>query len=222
MKQFLFTNVGWKLLSLLLAFLLWIAIAQEPELTTSISVPILFRNVPQGLEVATENPIDQAHLEIRGPSGRLTATNLAQVAVVFNLSSLQPGERTFTIRDNTVWGLPLGVVFSRAIPSQISLHFEHQITKDVPVEPVYEKPPAPGSAVVNYRFVPPIVRIRGPQERVQDVDHVTTDPIDLTRMRSKIGLRVHVRVPDQQIRLDSSAAVVFFATIERARNKESK
>lgn len=221
MKQRLAANLGWKLLSLLLAFLLWIAVAQQPELATSISVPILFHNVPPDLEIASE-VTDRAHLEIRGPSGRLTSASLSQVAVVFNLAAIAPGERTFTIRENTIWGLPLGVTFYRAVPSQISIRFEHQITKDVRVEPSYEQPPAPGYEVVHYQFSPSTVKIRGPEESVQDVDRVTTDPIDLTLARRRGGVRVHVHLTDPQLRLVSPAGVLFWATVEKIPNKESK
>jgi YbbR domain-containing protein len=220
-KQFFLTNLGWKLLSLLLAFLLWAAVAQQPELTTSISVPILFRNVPSDLELASDT-INQAHLEIRGPSGRLTAANLAQVAVVFNVATLQPGDRTLTIRENLVWGLPLGVVFYRAVPSQVSLRFEHQIVKDVPVEPEYQKPEPPGYVVTSYHFSPATVKIRGPEEWVKDVDHVTTDPIDLKSVIRDGKVRIHVRLPSNQVRLDSFVAVIFFGKIEKVTNKESK
>lgn len=222
MKSLLVTNVGWKLLSLLLSFLLWIAVAQDPELTTSISVPILFKQVPADLEIAGTDSIERAHLEIRGPSGRLTAANLSQVAVIFNMSTRAPGEQTFTISDKTVWGLPLGVAFYRAVPSQVSLTFEHQISKEVPVEPAYEKPPPPGYAVVSYHFSPARVKIRGPEQQVKDVDRVTTDPIDLTQVKPHSGYRVHVRLSDPQIRLDTPAAVVFTANIQKVSTKESK
>jgi hypothetical protein len=220
-KEFFVTNVGWKLLSLLLSFLLWIAVAQQPELTTSISVPILFRNVPPDLELASE-VVDRAHLEIRGPSGRLTAANLAQVAVVFNVATLPTSERSFTIRPNMVWGLPLGVDFYRAVPSQVYLRFEHQVVKEVPVAPEYDKPASEGYSVTSYHFSPGTVKIRGPEEWVKNVDHVITDPIDLKRAVKDGKFRTHVHLPNDQVRLDSPSAVIFFGKIEKVSNKESQ
>jgi YbbR domain-containing protein len=221
MKKFFVTNVGWKLTSLLLAFLLWIAVAQQPELTTSIAVPILFRNVPSDLELASE-VVDRAHLEIRGPAGRLTAANLAQVAVVFDVATLHPGERSFNIRPRMVWGLPLGVVFYRAVPSQVNLRFEHQIVKEVPVTPNYDQPEPPGYVVSSYHINPVRVKIRGPEEWVKDVDSVATDPIDLKKLIQDGKVSVHVHLPNDQVRLESSSTVVFFGKIEKVSNKESK
>ncbi len=221
MKRIFLSNIWWKLLSLLLAFLLWIVVAREPELATSISVPILFRNVPQDMEIASDVP-DRVNLEIRGPSSRLTQTSLSQAGVVLNLQDLRPGERTFTIHQTNVRGLPMGVTFYRAVPSQVSMRFEHLVTKAVPVEPAYEKGPPAGYAVVNYWFEPKDVTVRGPEERVQIMDHVATDPIDLSGVIGSTVIQEHVQVLDPQIRLDSMAHVTFHVVIQKLPNKETK
>jgi len=38
-------NLGWKLLSLLIALALWVAVAREPQLATSLTIPVEFRNM---------------------------------------------------------------------------------------------------------------------------------------------------------------------------------
>jgi hypothetical protein len=42
-------NLGWKLLSVALAVLLWITVEGEPELVTVQSVPVYYRNVDADL-----------------------------------------------------------------------------------------------------------------------------------------------------------------------------
>ncbi len=73
MRQLLTQNLGWKLLSLLLAVGLWLAIAREPEVATSLSVPVEFKNMREDLDISGNLP-DRVFLELRGPSGRLRAT----------------------------------------------------------------------------------------------------------------------------------------------------
>src|SRR5947209_5778087 len=146
MKRFFFDNLGWKRLSIVLAFLLWVVIARDPELATSISVPVRFRNIPEDLDISSE-VLERVHIEIRGPARRLAAENLSQAAVVLDLSGVQPGERTFTINDWNLRQLPIGVAFYRAVPSQVSLRFERLLSRDVPIEPVYAKAPPDGYGV---------------------------------------------------------------------------
>ena len=51
MIQLFTRNLGWKLLSLLIAIALWIAVAREPEVATSLSVPVEFRNMRDDLDI---------------------------------------------------------------------------------------------------------------------------------------------------------------------------
>ena len=60
-------NMGWKLLSLALAFTIWALVATEPELNTVTPVQLEYRNVPDGLEISS-NPVSTVRLELRGPS----------------------------------------------------------------------------------------------------------------------------------------------------------
>ncbi len=130
MIQLFTRNLGWKLLSLLIAIGLWMAVAREPEVATSLSVPVDFKNMRDDLDISGNLP-DRVRLEVRGPSGRLTRDNLSTVAVVLDLSDAQPGERTYSIRGRNL-NLPSGVVFYRAVPSQLTLHFDQLILKKNP------------------------------------------------------------------------------------------
>ena len=208
MKRLFTHNLVWKLLALAIAFLLWVGLASEPDLATSLSVPIFFRNIPEDLDISS-GIIDRVHLEIRGPARRLSPESLSQAAVVLNLSDVRAGDRTFTIRDVNIRGLPIGVAFYRALPSQIGLRFERLLTKDVPILPLYSAPPPDGYAVVKYWFDPAKVRLRGPEAHVQGIDHATTDPIDLSNIVGRDKVRVRVRLSDPQVGLETSGAVVF-------------
>jgi YbbR domain-containing protein len=215
-KRILIENLGWKVLSVALAFLLWAAVASEPELATSISVPILFRNIPDDMDISSE-VLERVHLEIRGPARRLTPESLAQTAVVLNLSDVQPGERTFTIHDRDVRQLPIGVVFYRAVPSQVGLRFERLLSRDVPIQPVYSKPPPDGYRIVSYWFSPAKVRVRGPEGHVQPIHNVMSDPIDLSGVVSKKEVRVQVRVGDPQVRLEAAPVVTYSVEMTKVR-----
>ena len=204
MKNLLLRNLPWKLLSLAIAAALWLAVAREPELATSLSVPVDFKNMPEDLDFNSAVP-DRVHLEVRGPSGRLSHDNLADVAVVLDLSEARPGERTYTIRDTSV-NVPSGVSFYRAIPSQLTLRFEHVISRDVPVKLMIQGIPY-GYRVLSTDVQPAKVRIRGPEQRVRALTQVVTDPVDLSGVVGQKELRTHVNVGDPQIRLESQVVI---------------
>jgi YbbR domain-containing protein len=220
MKQFFTHNVGWKLLSLLIAFALWIAVAREPELATSLSVPVELKNIPDDLDIGSNVP-ERAHLEVRGPSGRLSHDNLADIALILDLTDARAGERTYTLHPYN-FNLPSGVMFYRAVPSQITLRFDRVAAQNVKIFPRYSKPPQSGYRIRAYLLEPEIIRIRGPEERVRRIDRVWTDPVDLSGVVSSAEFHTHVNVGDAQVRLDAPATITLKVTLERTVPQDSK
>jgi len=205
-------NFGWKLLSLGIAVALWMVAAREPEFATSLSVPIEFKNIPEDLDIGGNLP-DRVRLEVRGPAGRLSRDNLADAAVVLDLSDARAGQRTYTLRSSSV-SLPFGISFYRAVPSQITLRFDQLITRVVAVRPVLTSVPE-GYRVSSTVVVPARVSIRGPEARVAGVSQVMTDPVDLTGVVSQKEFRTRVNVGDPVVRLDT-AEVAVRVTLERS------
>jgi len=220
MRHFFTHNVGWKLLSLLIAVTLWIAVAREPELATSLSVPVEFKNIPEDLDIGANVP-DRAHLEVRGPSGRLSRDNLSDVALILDLADAHAGERTYTIHPYN-FNLPSGVIFYRTVPSQITLTFDHLASQNVKIFPRYSKPPQAGYRVRAYVLEPENIRIRGPEERVKRIDRVWTDPVDLSGVVSSVEFHTHVNVGDAQVRLDAPTAITLKVTLERTAPQETQ
>jgi hypothetical protein len=125
-------NLGWKLLSVALAVLLWIAVEGEPELVTVQSVPVFYRNVEPSLALVA-NPPTTVRVELRGPSDVLGRDNLSNVSVLLDLAGVaEPGERVFPISRTNV-SVPAGVNFVRADPSELKLHLD-RAPADRPLE----------------------------------------------------------------------------------------
>jgi hypothetical protein len=125
-------NLGWKLLSVGLAVLLWIAVEGEPELVTVQSVPVFYRNVEPSLALVA-NPPTTVRVELRGPSDVLGRDNLSNVSVLLDLAGVaEPGERVFPISRTNV-SVPAGVNFVRADPSELKLHLD-RAPADRPLE----------------------------------------------------------------------------------------
>ncbi len=116
-------NPGWKLLSVALAVLLWIAVEGEPVLVTVQSVPVYYRNVEPALALVS-NPPNAVHLELRGSSDVLGRDNLSNIAVLLDLAGVtEPGEKVFPIARTNV-SLPTGVTFVRSVPAELQLHLD--------------------------------------------------------------------------------------------------
>jgi YbbR domain-containing protein len=210
-------NLGWKLGSLVLSVSLWFAIVGEPELVATHSVPILYRNLPPDLLIGSD-AVDSVRVELRGPSSKLTAGNLSDVAVLLDLSSIGgPGERTYTLSDGDLH-LPEGVTFLRAIPSQLRLQFSHLRRKDVPVQIRFAQPPPNGYTITSQTVEPSQLRIAGPELRVERTTSAQTDAIDLSSVTQSSEFHVNTFISDPQVRLENSSVVTVKVTVEKIGN----
>lgn len=214
MRSFLVTNIGWKLLSLLIALLLWISVANQPELATFISVPVEYRAGPDELEISSD-VVESVYLEVRGPSGKLQDFTDSRPAVVLDLSRVHlPGERTFTIDDGTV-NLPRRIRLVRAIPSQLRFQFERRITRTVPVQVRFSGAPQAGYEIAEYAAAPSELAISGPESRVKGIDFAVTDPVDLSSVVGVSEFRVNTFLGDPHVRFPSSHQVAVKVSMKK-------
>jgi diadenylate cyclase len=206
-------NLGWKLVSLVLAVLLWLAFSSAPLVVTTHTAPIVYNNLANGWMVSGNSP-ETVHLELRGPAGRLTVASLAETVVRFDLANAgSTDDRTFTISESNL-NLPPGVTFLRAVPSQLRLHLAHLAEKVVPVEVRFSSSLPAGYRLTGQSVSPQQLRIAGSEARVTSVTQVETDPIDLHRLTQSGDQRVDAFVDDPQVHFESPPQVTVHLIIE--------
>lgn len=175
---FILENWTWKLLSLVAAAALWMAVASEPEMASFIRVPVMYKDSPQNLEISStiENTV---RVQVTGVSGRLRDASAQPLPVVLDLSSVrEPGVRTFNIDSSNV-RLPKGIQFVSAVPAQLHFTFESRAEKQVPVLVQWSGKLPDGKRLEAAQPDPAVMTIEGPASHVNAVRSVSTDPIDL-------------------------------------------
>jgi|SRR5665213_16365 len=78
LRRIFLHNLGLKVLALAISFSLWVAYTAEPFADVGYNVPLAFVNIPPGLALADDAPLN-VHVRLRGRTGllrRLTATDL--------------------------------------------------------------------------------------------------------------------------------------------------
>lgn len=208
-------NIGWKLLSLAMAVVLWALVASEPEFSTFATVQLAYKNLPDDLEIASE-PVPSIALELRGASGLLRGIGEGGVrpAVILEMSSVLPGERTFTIGDGNV-KLSRGVRLVRAIPSQVRFTFDRRLIRRVPVVVRFNGEGAHGYAVAGQEVDPRELSIVGPASHVSRILAASTDPVDVSNVVGASQFRTNAYVNDPYIRFQSSPQVTVTVTMRK-------
>jgi YbbR domain-containing protein len=211
----LLQKIAWPVFALVAALALWITFVGSPELLSSISAPLAYRNMPADLEIASELP-ERVHLEIRGPSARLRSVAGASMTVVVDLADVKhPGEYTFTIERREV-DLPAGIELARAIPAQLHMRFERRLQAQVPVKPRFLGPPN-GYRAAQVEVHPAALVVTGAESRVRHIALVETDAIELGRAAGKSQFRVRAYLEDPRLRFVSPPEVQVSVTLEKTR-----
>jgi len=208
-------NWAWKLLSLLIAVMIWVFVASEPELSTFATARIEFKNLPPNLEVESM-PDTTVLLELRGPSGELggLGDGTRHPAVVLDLTGITPGEHTFAIGPGNV-SVPRGVHIIRATPSQERFDFDRPATRAVRVVPHFANEGRNGYQLASWSVDPATLEIVGPRKRVGALQSIFTDPIDLGSATGFQKVRVNAYVPDPFVRLHSTSQVTVSLTMRK-------
>ena len=198
-------NFGLKIVSLLLATGLWLAVSTEPVSEAAVNVAIIFRNMPESLEISSEN-IPSAQIRVRGPERMVRRLQPSDVHVEIDLTGMKPGERTFDLTSNQIT-LPDKLQPVQIVPSQIHLAFDRRVTRTIPVKPRVTGTFATGYEIADVQSDPPTVDIIGPKRSVDAAQNAITDPIDVTGLIARTTVLRHAYVSDPLIQVTNSRPV---------------
>jgi len=194
-----FANLPLKVISLVVAIVLWLAVSGQSTVERNIRVPLEYQNVPPGMEIVGDPP-GQADVRLRGSSGNLARVVQGDVVAALDLTNARPGTRIFNLRASEV-RVPFGVEVVQVTPPTISLEFEYAGQKVVPVSPVIEGDPEPGFVVGRITTSPATVQVLGPIGRLQALSEATTEPVRVDGARANLTDKVTVGVEDTTVRL---------------------
>jgi len=184
-------------------------------LSTAIDVPVEYRNFPKSFEVSS-GTVNRVNLLVRGPAGKMTDSYLLKdVAVVVDLEGVKrPGDWTFNL-DGRAIRMPAGLELERVIPSQLRMKFEERFARDIPVKIRYSGNPMPGYRIAKQELSPENLRVVGPRSRVERLQSIDTDPIDLNGVITEAESLVSTFVDDPQLRIDGNSMVRVRLVMER-------
>ena len=206
LRRYVLQNFWLKVFSLILAVLLWMAVARDPVAEVALSVPIEFQHVPHDLEISTEK-LPSAQIWVRGPGHVVRNLAQAEVHAIIDLSGARQGERTYDLSGPQI-RVPHEVEVVQVIPAQVHLNFDVSEWKEVPIKARVEGMAGGAGASLPVRVEPATAMIMGPQKRVRSVDFALTDAIDVSAANStRVYTGVHIYIPDPLVRVNRPPSV---------------
>lgn len=187
-------NLGLKLVSVAVALAAWLVTLgyRSETAVRTISVPVVFSNVPAGWVIKNVNPLE-VRVSLSGPQRKLESLG-DSLAVSVNPGQLAPGTLRTKLTSHDV-ALPVGVQVRDIQPSSVQFNAERSVTAVVSVDADTRGQPAAGYALRSVSVHPQSVRLVLPESQRAKVRRVATEPIDLTSFRTSASVRVPVMLP---------------------------
>jgi YbbR domain-containing protein len=213
-RRHFFHNLGLKIISLLIATGLWLAVSSEPPSEVAFNVAIVFQNMPEDLEISSES-IPSAQVRVRGPQRLVRRLQASDVHEEIDLTGMKPGERTFDLNKSQV-SLPDKLEAVQIVPSQIHLTFDKRVSRIVPVRPRVTGTFVSGYSIAQIKSDPENVEIIGPKKSIDAVESAITDPIDVSGLTGSTSYSRHAYVSDPLIQVVDPHPVRITIIMERA------
>jgi len=208
-------NFGLKVLSLVLATGLWLAISpDERPAEVAVRAPIVFERLPPDLEISSET-IPEAQIRVRGPERLIRQLRSYEVHAELELADAKPGERTFDLTSQQI-SRPRDLTVVQVVPSQVHLAFDTRLTREVEVHPRVTGNFLTGEQITKVDVDPPRITITGPRHHVEMVDSATTDPVDATGTTSRATFTTNVYVSDPLVQVVQPTSIHVTVFVEKA------
>ena len=211
----LFRNLSLKVVSVVLAALLWLIVSGERTVERALRIPLEFTNIPAQLELVGEPPTSWTCV-CAEPPARLGRLSAGDMAAVLDVRTPRPGQRLYHLTGSEVRA-PFGVDVVQVSPSNIALFFERSSTKTVAVMPVLEGQPAEGYVVDKVTADPARVEVVGPASALKELMNAVTEAVSVEGASTTVTESVTVGPANPTVRLRGPQTARVTVTIIPAR-----
>lgn len=173
MRDIIRRNLGYKVVSLVLAIIFWLWITSQVEPTglfgkQTLNVPLVTYNQPPNLVVVSNIPTISVRLDNDKQSQGISVKDLFAYV---DLQDAVAGEHSYQV----FMDVPEGVKLEDISPKNVVLRLDTVKDKIVPVIVNVVGTPAGGFVAGQPLITPPVVNVRGPMSIVEKLENVVVD-----------------------------------------------
>ena len=182
-----------KLAAFAVAVFLWAVVrAEPPDREVLTEVPVIVQVGELGWRPAEDPEPATVQVRFAGPARQILRLDRQSAIVRVPLDQVGSADTTVELRrDWVVVDGGTGLVVEDVLPASVQIRLERSLLEARPVVMTSTGNPAPGYALAGpMSSSPSVVRVRGPEGRLADLDSVRTLPIDLSGLTGTARVRV--------------------------------
>jgi YbbR domain-containing protein len=208
-------NKGFKLLALLLAVALWLAVGVEEPTETTLSVALELVNPPQGMMITSEIP-PSLQVRVMGPGSAIRKLTQARLAQTIDLAGFKRGRHSIPLGSKT-FNFPRGVQVTRVQPNPLTLTLAPTMVKTLHVQPVLEGKPPEGYEIAGVKVRPSQISIKGPYTEIADLRFLSTIPLDVSQLTAPATLAGDLDLKNLHLTLQDQSPILVDINVEPKR-----
>jgi len=184
-------NLGYRLLAVALALILWFYVTgeQNPNMQQVVRIPLETENLGEGLVVA-DLP---AEVQVRVEGRKEYISNLLprDIKAYVDLRAARIGDNIFPVQVS----LPEGATLVRVNPPQVKVKVEQVRDLQLPVQVAVNGTPAGGYRALEPVLKPSEVVVSGPEDVLRSINKVYVE-VDINEVRGNYLAQLPVKVID--------------------------
>jgi len=189
-------SLALKAVSVLLALILWVTILSLKSEEKKIRVP-LQPLLPAGTQIINNIP-GSIEFSLSGPRVWLNELEKRLQPIQPDLRKTRDTTIGFSISEDLLGELPIGVKVLSFYPSQILIRLDEIGEKYIGVKPNLRGAPASGYEVSEIKTFPPKVAVSGPMTILESLEAVGTEELLIDNLKGTKEFTLKVEVDDQK------------------------
>lgn len=186
-----------KLVSLVVALLLWLYLNYEQLPEKYFSVPLEIRNIPKALSIA-ESYQNTVSIRVKGIENVLQRITPKDFTAGIDLRNGVVGKNKFPVEAKFIKDIKNSRIVT-IDPKEIILKMDKHFLKRVPVSITVINSPVEGYIKTGESFAPKTVIVSGPYSIVNEIEVARTKPVDIGGVTGSIYKEVELDLPGEFI-----------------------
>jgi len=219
-QSLLFSNFYLKILSVIIAILLWFFVIGKSKNEMGIDAPLEFKGIPQDVTIVNNIPA-AIHVRLKGSSTLLRPLTEKKPLFNIDLSHAKMGETVILLEKKDLKNIPLGVEVIDISPVAITVILDKLIEKRLPVAVKTSGTLPRGYQLSEARIEPENVLARGTKSYLQEIDTIFTNPINLSTIKGNATREVTLSFDPKRLKFIDPLTVKIFISISEERSQRS-
>lgn len=207
-----------KIIALILTITLWYFIVWGKPVEKTIEVPIEY--IPLKRNYLIEVNPTNAQIKVIGT--RSSFRNFKENTLKFILDISKYSSGVYQIRlPIEKLSLPSEVKVKEITPSFVTLVVKKLITKELPVEVIFEEE---NRDLKNKKImvIPSIVKVKGTLDGIYNLNGITTEPVNISKLVEEKELKVKLIIPPEVIEIKPEEVKIILKESKRGSKDEKK